>query len=88
MHCVQDDAAEANWFPVTELPQLAFDHKQVIREALQKLSSRPQVQQTGEGDWEGLGTILLGYLVCSGQCTEVTWLVHSAHCGCCAHEQQ
>lgn len=25
----QDDAAEAEWFPVTELPSLAFDHKLV-----------------------------------------------------------
>lgn len=43
-----DDAAAANWFPVGELPALAFDHKQIIREALETLSSRPMVQKTGD----------------------------------------
>lgn len=46
--CTQDDAAAANWFPVTELPALAFDHKQIIREALQTLSGKPEVQETGK----------------------------------------
>jgi len=32
-----DDAAEAQWFPVTKLPQLAFDHKDAIQMALSKL---------------------------------------------------
>eukprot|EP00878_Enallax_costatus_P034302 GHUV01038025.1.p2 GENE.GHUV01038025.1~~GHUV01038025.1.p2 ORF type:complete len:147 (+),score=44.83 GHUV01038025.1:81-521(+) len=41
-----DDAAEASWYPVTSLPQLAFDHKQIIREALEKLSGRSDVQKT------------------------------------------
>lgn len=42
-----DDAAEAKWFSVTSLPHLAFDHKQIIREAFQKLSLRPEVHETG-----------------------------------------
>ena len=25
-----DDAAEAQWFPTTELPEMAFDHKEVV----------------------------------------------------------
>jgi len=32
-----DDAAEAQWFPITKLPQLAFDHKDAIQMALSKL---------------------------------------------------
>ena len=27
-----DDAARADWFPISELPELAFDHKQIIEE--------------------------------------------------------
>ena len=29
----QDDAARAEWFPITELPQLAFDHDDIIKDA-------------------------------------------------------
>lgn len=43
----QDDAAAASWYPVNALPSLAFDHKQIIREAFQKLLERPEVQQAG-----------------------------------------
>lgn len=32
-----DDAAKAQWFPVNQLPELAFDHKEIIRVALEKL---------------------------------------------------
>lgn len=28
-----DDAAQAVWFPLTELPELAFDHREILREA-------------------------------------------------------
>ena len=28
-----DDAAEARWFPLNELPLLAFDHDEIIKEA-------------------------------------------------------
>lgn len=31
----QDDAAKAEWFPVSALPQLAFDHEEIMRDALQ-----------------------------------------------------
>lgn len=29
----QDDAANADWFPITELPQLAFDHIDIMKDA-------------------------------------------------------
>lgn len=32
-----DDAAQAQWFSVAQLPELAFDHQEIIRVALQKL---------------------------------------------------
>ena len=32
-----DDAVRAQWFPVTELPELAFDHSEIISVALEKL---------------------------------------------------
>lgn len=32
-----DDAKEAKWFPVSELPQLAFDHADILKVALEKL---------------------------------------------------
>lgn len=31
----QDDAAKAEWFPVSALPQLAFDHEEIMQDALQ-----------------------------------------------------
>lgn len=40
---LQDDAAEAEWHDVAALPQpLAFDHKEIVREAFQHLLCRPQ----------------------------------------------
>lgn len=32
-----DDAAKAQWYPVNQLPKLAFDHKEIIQIALDKL---------------------------------------------------
>ena len=29
----QDDAAKAEWFPITELPHLAFDHYDIMQDA-------------------------------------------------------
>lgn len=31
--CGLDDAAQARWFLLTELPELAFDHREILREA-------------------------------------------------------
>ncbi len=30
----QDDAAKAEWFPIDALPPLAFDHKNIMRDAI------------------------------------------------------
>lgn len=32
-----DDAARAQWWPIGEVPQLAFDHDDILRQALQRL---------------------------------------------------
>ena len=41
----QDDAAEAEWHDVAKPPQpLAFDHKEIIRVAFQRLLTCPQAQ--------------------------------------------
>ena len=32
----QDDAAKAQWFPLSALPELAFDHDEIIRDAIRK----------------------------------------------------
>ena len=32
-----DDAADARWFPVDQMPELAFDHKKVVKMALSKI---------------------------------------------------
>lgn len=32
--CGGDDARRARWFPLTELPPLAFDHAEILRRAL------------------------------------------------------
>ena len=33
----QDDAAKAEWFPLSALPSLAFDHEDILRDALNLL---------------------------------------------------
>lgn len=35
-----DDAADARWFPVSKVPQLAFDHDKILRDALIRLRER------------------------------------------------
>ncbi len=33
-----DDAKEANWFSINDLPQLAFDHQEIISDTLKKFT--------------------------------------------------
>ena len=35
----QDDAAKAQWFPLDALPKLAFDHDEIISDAIKKFKS-------------------------------------------------
>ena len=34
--CGQDDAAKAQWFPLSTLPKLAFDHEDIMQDAIKK----------------------------------------------------
>lgn len=42
-----DDAAEAQWFSVTEVPTMAFDHKLIVRTAFEKLLEQKDGQGKG-----------------------------------------
>ena len=42
-----DDAAEARWFPIDQVPQLAFDHDCILRVALQTLKERIHFRPVG-----------------------------------------
>jgi 8-oxo-dGTP diphosphatase len=42
-----DDAGDANWFPVNDLPELAFDHHKIIEVALQRLKGKIRYQPIG-----------------------------------------
>lgn len=41
------DAAEVQWFPIHELPQLAFDHNLILTTALQRLQNKINYQPIG-----------------------------------------
>ena len=42
-----DDAKNAKWFPVSELPTLAFDHEKIFRTALYRLKGKIRYQPIG-----------------------------------------
>lgn len=42
-----DDAAKAQWFPIKEVPQLAFDHDRILRDATRKLRERIHFEPIG-----------------------------------------
>ena len=44
---LQDDATEAEWYDVTKLPSLAFDHKLIIRTAFEHLLQHSESKSTG-----------------------------------------
>ena len=39
-----DDARQAKWFPLTEVPELAFDHKEMLRIAREEVSKEIRLQ--------------------------------------------
>ena len=42
-----DDAASARWFPLDEVPSLAFDHDRILRMAVQRLREQIHFQPVG-----------------------------------------
>lgn len=42
-----DDAAKAKWFPINEIPKLAFDHDQILRLALTALKQQIHFEPVG-----------------------------------------
>ena len=46
---MKDDAAEAEWFSITDPPSyLAFDHKLIVRTAFEHLLKQDEAQRTGK----------------------------------------
>jgi 8-oxo-dGTP diphosphatase len=41
------DAADAEWFPISKVPKLAFDHADVLETALSRLKSKVRYQPIG-----------------------------------------
>ncbi len=41
------DAEEAQWFPINKLPSLAFDHKQILRMAIERIRAKIRYQPIG-----------------------------------------
>ena len=42
-----DDAAQASWFPIGEVPPLAFDHDRILRMAMSRLKERIHFEPVG-----------------------------------------
>lgn len=42
-----DDAAQARWFPIEEVPPLAFDHDRILRMAMSRLKERIHFEPVG-----------------------------------------
>jgi 8-oxo-dGTP diphosphatase len=45
--CADTDAADAQWFAIQEMPQLAFDHSEIFHKALERLRSKIRWQPVG-----------------------------------------
>ena len=44
--CGQDDAARAEWFPIDALPPLAFDHEDIMQDAITLFKNENRTVQT------------------------------------------
>ena len=42
-----DDARQAKWFPVDSIPELAFDHNRIVKDALEKLRQQIHFKPVG-----------------------------------------
>lgn len=42
-----DDARRAEWFPIDDLPELAFDHEEIVKAALERLKQRINFEPIG-----------------------------------------
>jgi len=49
-----DDAADAEWFPMHDLPELAFDHDQIVRTAIEKLGQKLKNKLVDLADFSGM----------------------------------
>lgn len=45
--CGGDDAAKAQWFAISDIPQLAFDHERILRLALSRMRERIHFEPIG-----------------------------------------
>lgn len=52
-----DDAANARWWPITDVPQLAFDHDYILRQAMNRIRQDIHFEPVGFGLLEDLFTI-------------------------------
>ena len=41
------DAENVNWFPITEIPKLAFDHNKIVEKAMERLKAKLTYQPIG-----------------------------------------
>lgn len=49
-----DDAQTVRWFPLSQIPPLAFDHAMILDAALERAASRCQSNRPVPVDWEWL----------------------------------
>ena len=47
-----DDARRAAWFPLDELPPLAFDHAEILQVAMDRLREKIQLYPDSTGAWD------------------------------------
>lgn len=68
-----DDAVEARWFPLSELPDLAFDHNEILHDALLQLKqfAEPRFRRAVASDIPAVEAIMkkaVGKMLAEGKC--------------------